>query len=93
MTARLQIKSSKGLAKLAGTKAAKKRPKKVQPDLEGLFRKLFERLACENAIQPQAQFVFHETRKWRFDFAWPGEIKRRTDGRLVRPEISCERSE
>ena len=39
-------------------------------------------LECELEIQmramkiqaPLTEFIFHPTRKWRFDFAWPGKM-------------------
>lgn len=51
---------------------AKKRQRveNAHPDREGQFLKLWLAFAPGRQF-PQRQFVFHETRKWRFDFAWP----------------------
>ena len=46
------------------------RTKKVYPDREGHFLRLWEKFA-EDQSQPVRQYVFHPTRKWKFDFAWP----------------------
>ena len=40
-------------------------------------RKLYIKLmSCEDYIfpQPEIEFRFHPTRKWRFDFAWPDKM-------------------
>jgi hypothetical protein len=50
--------------------AKRKRVKAEHPDREGQFLKLWVAFAPSKPL-PQRQFLFHETRKWRFDFAWP----------------------
>lgn len=64
MISRIVLRSSKSPPK------KRSRVKQVQPDRESQFRLLFEKLAITVA-QPRSQFVFHPSRKWRFDFAWP----------------------
>ena len=83
MTARLKLKTAPRMGTprepetpAAGTKAKRRRAKSVaknHPDREGQFLKLFNKLA-EGWTAPVPQFVFHNVRKWRFDFAWPGSF-------------------
>ncbi|HEY0983542.1 DUF559 domain-containing protein [Schlesneria sp.] len=47
-----------------------KRAKVAHPDREGQFLKLWQAFASDKPL-PERQYVFHATRKWRFDFAWP----------------------
>ncbi len=39
-------------------------------DLEAAFARAFALLASDYP-QPVREYRFHQTRKWRFDFAWP----------------------
>jgi len=39
-------------------------------DLEGEFAGVLHMLGVP---EPERQYRFHETRRWRFDFAWPSE--------------------
>lgn len=34
-------------------------------------RALLTLLRYEGIVEPRTEYPFHETRKWRFDFAWP----------------------
>ena len=40
----------------------------MKPRATGLFPKL---CVAQGLPAPVAEFTFHETRKWRFDWAWP----------------------
>jgi len=50
-------------------KAAKKT---LRQSLEQKFAEAWER-DYPTLPKPVREFHFHETRKWRFDFAWPGQ--------------------
>lgn len=72
MPARIQLKRALSAIKgLSPPKPARKRTKRLHPDREQQFRVMWEKMAPADSIPPEAQYLFHETRKWRFDFAWP----------------------
>ena len=77
--ARIKLVSSEygRLKKTASAvKASSKRKKVVSkrhPDREGQFLKLLKVMGSD-VPEPVRQYVFHETRKWRFDFAWPDAL-------------------
>lgn len=43
-----------------------------QSALERAFQAVWRTIASDE-VEPQREFVFHPTRKWRLDFAWPAE--------------------
>jgi very-short-patch-repair endonuclease len=45
-----------------------------QADREGQFLRLWRTLNLGDAGEPIAQHKFHESRRWRFDFAWPAKM-------------------
>ena len=77
MPARIRLKSStRGLGKIGVKSAPRKkanRPKKIHPDREGQFLKLWAKLAGA-AKTPVPQYVLHDERQWRFDFARPDSL-------------------
>ena len=51
------------------SKASESRYKLPQEDSIG--QKTFERDCRAYGLVPEQEYIFHPTRKWRFDFAWP----------------------
>ena len=48
----------------------------AKSDLEEKFLAIYHDLAEEQGlvlVDPEREFRFHPTRKWRFDFAWPAK--------------------
>jgi len=45
-------------------------------DLSSLERAFltYWRMLARNEPEPECEYVFHPTRKWRFDFAWPDKL-------------------
>ena len=72
--------------------AKRKRTKAEHPDREGQFLKLWSVFAADKP-QPVRQFIFHETRKWRFDFAWPQyKVAVEIDGGVYQTKATGHRS-
>jgi len=69
MAMRIPLRAAKKAGLDVPTKTVKK-AKTVHPDREQQFRLLW-RTFRPTWPDPVAQHVFHQTRKWRFDFAWP----------------------
>lgn len=74
----------------------------VESELEARFLRTWNIVTSSVTMpNPVAEYVFHNTRKWRFDFAWPSqrvavEIEggTYTNGRHVQPkgfEGDCEK--
>lgn len=59
--------------KRRATKATKRPTKKVAAKRKAspLEGRLLEQIIEAGVPEPQREFRFHPTRKWRFDFAWP----------------------
>lgn len=93
MTARLKLKASQVPAGVS--KPAKKRAKakNAHPDRENQFWLLWKSCAPAGYDEPQTQFIFHETRKWRFDFAWPDQkVAVEIDGGIYQKQATGHRS-
>lgn len=63
---------SKGIAKAAPKK--KKKNKGSGPKITWSLPLLLKLLSGAGLPDPELEYIFHETRKWRFDLAWP-ELK------------------
>ena len=42
-----------------------------KPDLSDLFEAQMKRVSTNTWKKREREYRFHETRRWRFDFAWP----------------------
>lgn len=73
MTARLKLRRSQLPSGVAQPAKKRAKPKKAHPDRENQFWLLWKACAPASYAEPQTQYVFHATRKWRFDFAWPDQ--------------------
>jgi very-short-patch-repair endonuclease len=76
-----QFKAQFTAGKLPKRKAPARRGKPISLAEEGLYRAL-QRVAPESGWDLCREHVFHPTRKWRFDFAFPSvKLAIEVDGR------------
>lgn len=63
-----RIKSAGKKARKATTKAKRTRKSNGRSEME---RNLMFQIQCARLPEPEIEYKFYETRKWRADFAWP----------------------